>query len=182
MQSKDSTLTFRLQLVLSALRATHGPEIRAKFGWLDATEAKEEWRSANLLGTYVHRQLFKWYNGAQPDMNNYEFREIFLPLTHQYPEIARENVYRSEFSMQFRPLLMTGQADIIVHSKKPGYVSLGDWKVTKDVFKPAEMTPEFKQAFPNYKATKLTSMYLQLNTYRRVFTPPPCSEILTPCL
>lgn len=104
-----------------------------------------------------------------PEEPTPEFLE-FLRFS-RLPEHSRAMVFRTEMTMFFPPLLMTGQADAFfrVSADGPdGEVDLYDWKRIKDTAKNETFAPEFRAAFPQTRCpqTNVGMYFLQLNLYR----------------
>ncbi len=140
------------------------------FGPVTKDRVQAEWANASVLGTKLHLEIERWYNGVpqKPGPPTKEFL-MFLEFA-KLPEHSRAMVHRTEHNIFYAPLRIPGQADVLFKTPLPNVYDIGDWKRVKDFDKPAYFTPEFIQAFPNYGRTKFHMYCLQLNLYKFIYT------------
>jgi hypothetical protein len=159
-----------------ALAQTYGRSLGEKFGPLSEKSVRAGWRlkrnSAATRGTTVHRNLELYYNDEPfPDPEMPEVAEIFPQILRDFPELDRSLVFRTELSIEYRPLLMTGQPDVLFRSTKtPGAFFLADWKNSQNIWKRTTVAKDFRAAFPDVDSQEAGMYGLQLNLYAFMLT------------
>lgn len=143
--------------------------LTAKFGGVTRDHVGV-WGGAAARGTRVHRALERFYNTGKFTFEENQMEEIsrvFPDMLRAYPELDRSLAFRTELSMAFEPLCLTGQLDLLSRSAdRPGFFNLYDWKNTKDIRKSVTLMPDFRAAFPNAERTSAGVYGLQLGLYR----------------
>ena len=147
-------------------------------------DLQKKWNGASHYGTKCHKLCEDWYRGiiefddprmTAPDVvHEMRLFRRFVESGHYGAlggqPFARDKFYMAEASMAFLPLLMTGQADLMLRLGKTvdgkDRIALIDYKFTSKMDQSKTPKPEFKSNFPDYKLTKETHYYVQLMLYK----------------
>lgn len=159
------------RVVARTLAATLPRSLGQTFGGLTPRSVRKSWRAigtaAAVRGTYVHAQIERFYNGRPYDAAAPEVRIFLDEILPSNPELSRDLVFRTELSMTYAPLYVTGQADGLFRSRRtPGAFVLVDWKNSGKMWKRETITEAYREAFPDVDSTKAGLYCLQLGLYR----------------
>jgi hypothetical protein len=103
------------------LDSNHVLKLEETHGLFNAKSLAKSWETkgqeAAALGTRMHKQIEEYYEfGMIPQEPTDEFKE-FLEFAKE-PAHSRELIFRTEVTMLYTPLLMTGQADAFFRVSK----------------------------------------------------------------
>lgn len=142
------------------------------------------WSGSSVFGTKCHKLCEDWYRGiirdfTDPRMQEHEVAHemrMFAKFVEkpQFPGMddrpfARDKLFMTEASMAFLPLLITGQCDLVLKINVENgitWVRLLDYKFTKNMDQSIKPDADFKSNFPDYRLTKMSKYYIQLNLYK----------------
>lgn len=148
------------------LAKSFAEELGEKFGPLTASAVKRPWDIARDHGTAMHACVESYLNGAAFDARSVEMRRIWPQFVAAHPQFGRQFIHRTELSVIFKPLHMTGQVDMLYRSQSGnGKFILADLKVCKDMYGRKALAKDFAEAFPQFPATKCGVYELQLALY-----------------
>jgi len=156
---------------------------RCKYFNRSVEEIKNEWKSANLLGTEIHAKIEDFMNEESlsypyshedllqrksfqdDEMDNNKDWLLFL----QFAKTFNDKIpYRTEWRVYCEELRLAGSIDM-VYLNADGTISIFDWKRTTDLDKRCgfknKMSLKFPETIPD---TKFHKYSLQLNLYKAI--------------
>lgn len=160
---------------------------RCKYFNRPIQEIKDEWKSANLLGTELHAKIENFMNDENvkypytheelkqrdekdiKDINDEKDIKNDWKLFLQFADTFKDKIpFRTEWRIYCQELRIAGSVDM-VYINEDGSISIFDWKRTTDLDKRVGFKNKMSLKFPDtVPDTKFHKYSLQLNLYKAI--------------